>query len=266
MEISEVNSLDKTSRQRVSVERERSLAPRRRPGRLGQLWLIIVFAAIIVVAAVMIGKGNNQPQQSESNIREKARQVASLFAGIPQHGTVLGKRNAPVTLTEFVDLQCSACGAYTDRVLPELISRYVRAGKLRVDLRLWVLRDHANMSLYPTQIAFAAQQQGQLWQFVDLFYNFQRPEAASSSFIARLLDAMPELDADRVFADANRAAVVEQINRVDYEAEQLGVTGTPSFLISRRNGIPRPLGNEEELLDKSELFSAIETELKKTPR
>ncbi len=140
------------------------------------------------------------------------------------------------------------------------------AGKLRVDLRLWVLRDHANMSLYPTQIAFAAQQQGQLWQFVDLFYNFQRPEAASSSFIARLLDAMPELDADRVFADANRAAVVEQINRVDYEAEQLGVTGTPSFLISRRNGIPRPLGNEEELLDKSELFSAIETELKKTPR
>ncbi len=40
---------------------------------------------------------------------------STLFAGIPEHDGVLGDPKAPVTVTEFLDLQCPICAEASKR-------------------------------------------------------------------------------------------------------------------------------------------------------
>ena len=39
---------------------------------------------------------------------------SEALKGIPQNGFVLGDPNAPVTLVEYIDLQCPICAAVRD--------------------------------------------------------------------------------------------------------------------------------------------------------
>ena len=61
--------------------------------------------------------------------------VNRLYDGIPQDGATLGNPDAPATMVEFVDLQCPFCAEYTRDALPTIVKRYVRTGKLKVELR-----------------------------------------------------------------------------------------------------------------------------------
>ena len=62
-----------------------------------------------------------------------ATTVHRLFKGIPQQGNALGKASAPVTMVEYVDLQCPYCDQFELGVLPDLVSRYVRPGLLKIE-------------------------------------------------------------------------------------------------------------------------------------
>src|SRR5690349_11279977 len=66
---------------------------------------IVAAAAVAVVLGITLGKGSaasstNAPAVgSLANALPGAVSVNSLFKGIPQHGTTLGRSSAPVTLT-----------------------------------------------------------------------------------------------------------------------------------------------------------------------
>ena len=66
-----------------------------------------------------------------------ADEVAGLYSGLPQNGTTLGSPKAPVTLTEYIDLQCPYCAEFETQTLPGLVKRYVRPGNLRIVMRPW---------------------------------------------------------------------------------------------------------------------------------
>src|SRR5207244_5893841 len=55
-----------------------------------------------------------------------------LFAGISEHGNVLGSPKAPATMVEYVDLQCPHCRDFEATVMPTIVQRFVRTGKLKV--------------------------------------------------------------------------------------------------------------------------------------
>jgi protein-disulfide isomerase len=192
---------------------------------LVRLGLLAALAAIAVVVALVIAgpgnsdlnKGGGTPAAAESALR-----------GIPQSGIALGSPKAPVTMVEFADLQCPFCAEYHRNVFPTVLRRYVRTGKVRLELRL--LRFLGPDSDRLARVAVAAAAQDRMWQFVGLAYERQGRENsgyATDSFINGLA-----ADAGLKRIDAG-AAAERQVSRNEQVAHTLGVDSTPSFLIGR---------------------------------
>jgi protein-disulfide isomerase len=191
-----------------------------------RLGLLAALAVVAVLAMVAVGApGKNEPAKGGTAIAESA------LKGIPQSGINLGSPAAPVTLVEFADLQCPYCADYHRNVFPDLVKRYVRTGKLRLELRL--LRFLGPDSDRLARAAAGASAHNRLWQFVGLAYQRQGRENsgyATEDFINGLA-----ADAGLRSLDAG-AAADRQVRHAEHAARTLGIDSTPSFLIGRTGG------------------------------
>jgi protein-disulfide isomerase len=103
-----------------------------------------VVAAAAAVVAILVGVqvlgGDDTPTKASQF--QDVPAVIALVKGIPQNGPVIGDPKAPVTITEFADLQCSVCAAASTGVVRELITKYARTGKAKLEprFRAWSLR------------------------------------------------------------------------------------------------------------------------------
>jgi protein-disulfide isomerase len=167
--------------------------------------------------------------------------LAQRFAGVPEYGDALGSDRAPFTLVEFADLQCPFCARYDRDVLPGVIERFVRTGRLRLELRpIAVL---GPQSAPAAAAALAAGLQGRAWPFADLFYRNQLPENSGYvtwPFIARIAVAVPGLDAARLRRDTVSAQVRGALADDQRSAVTARITGTPGFRLGRTGGVLGP--------------------------
>jgi protein-disulfide isomerase len=192
--------------------------------RLGLLAGLAVVAVLVAVVAASPGKDDSGKGGSPAA-------VTSALKGIPQSGVTLGSPHAPVTMVEFADLQCPFCAEYSRNVLPTIIDRYVRTGKLQLQLRL--LRFLGPDSDRLARVAAAAAGQNRMWQFIELAYERQGRENsgyATDDFINSLA-----ADASLKQTDAG-AAAERQVRQSEQAAQSLGIDSTPSFLIGRTGG------------------------------
>ena len=154
-------------------------AHNRRRRRLWQLGAAAGLALVAVVVAVAVSSSSGTP-------KTPAPAKSTLFAGIPEHDGVLGDPKAPVTVTEFLDLQCPICAEASKTTLPTLVNDYVRTGKVKLQAR--TLHFIGADSSRAAQAAAGAQAQGKLWPFVEAFYAAQGQE--NSGYVT---DSLPAL-------------------------------------------------------------------------
>jgi protein-disulfide isomerase len=217
-------------KERARAEREQRAAEEqareRRTRRLWQLGAAVATAAAVVIIAIVV-----------SSAGKSKVSAPTIFSGIPQHGNVLGNPNAPVTMTEFADLQCPYCREYTAAVMPSLLQRYVRTGKVKM-----VYQDLAflgNDSVKAGRAAAAAGAQNKLWQFVDVAYADQGGESSgyvTDSWLRGVAAKVPGLDVIRVMSERNATSTLQAIEQARTQAKQLGVTTTPTFFLQRGAG------------------------------
>jgi protein-disulfide isomerase len=174
--------------------------------------------------------------------------ATSLFDGIAQDGIALGSPDAPFVLTEFADLQCPFCAAYARDVLPGVVERHVRSGRLRLELH--VLAFLGEDSVRGGAMAAAAARQDRLWSFAEAFYRSQGPENsgyATDAFLRATAEATPGLDVDRAFRERDDRAVLQTLAEAERAAGALGADHTPAFYLRKGDGRPRAI--EPEALD-----------------
>lgn len=153
---------------------------------------------------------------------------------VPPH--VRGNPNAPVTLEEFADFQCGACGAYYPE-LKKIESEF--ADRLKVIYRENPLYPNHPYSVIAAQTAEAAglQGEGQFWAMHDKLFENQKTWAEAKdkdAVIAIFVDYAKQigLDTDRFMRDLSGEAVAQRILQDGKRSHALGVMQTPTFFIN----------------------------------
>jgi protein-disulfide isomerase len=144
------------------------------------------------------------------------------------HRTV---ESAPVTLVEFGDFQCPACGSYHP-VLKQLLAEF--GSDLQLVFRNFPLTNaHANAYL-AAQAAEAASLQNKYWEMHDLLYEKQT-EWDNSSTAQAVFEKYAQdlkLDVAKFKADLSSTQVTETVNQDMRDGQDLSVNSTPTFYLN----------------------------------
>jgi protein-disulfide isomerase len=222
---------------------------------LVRLGVIASLDLVVVVAAAVAGPGGDDPVAPAAPAAP-----TRLFDGIPQDGITLGSPKARAVMTEFADLQCPFCAAYARDVLPTVVDRYVRTGRLRLELH--VLAFLGDDSVRSGAMSAAAAQQDRLWSFTDGFYHHQGAENsgyATDDFLRGIGEATPGLDVERAFDDRVRPQVLETLGEAERAAGALGADHMPAFYLRRGDRPARPV--EPSALTEDALTAALDEAL-----
>lgn len=149
------------------------------------------------------------------------------------HGYVLGSDSAPVTIVEFADFQCPACGAFDVVQWPDVYHNLVQTGKVR-----WVFKDwpidhlHSNARL-ASHAAACADDQGKFWPMKERLYAFQGQWSYGTGQMGQFRDYLKAVGGDpSVWDDCMRSLkYAGRIEGTKQEGNRLGVGSTPTFLI-----------------------------------
>ena len=202
-----------------------------------QLGAVVGIAVVVLIVLVAISSTNSSTSANGPSLT--AAQVRTLLSGISQHGTTLGSDAAPVTVTEFADLQCPFCQAYTVGESPTIVTKYVRTGEVKFVFRnLAVIGPQSEPA---AQAAAAAGLQNKLWNFADVFYANQREENSgyvTNAFIERIAAKVPGLNVAAMMAARSSSVVSKQLATAFALAKADGVRGTPTFIVQRAGQRP----------------------------
>ena len=230
------------TQQRAAARAEReareaaAAAAERRKRRMYMLGGAVVVAAIIVGIAIAVSSGGGGGGGSKSGGgTEGAAEVTAKLSGIPQSGTTLGNPNAPVTITEFADLQCPICQEFNSGTLSQLIPNEVKQGKVKLQFRfLQTATRDADTFKAESVAALAAGKQNKLWNYVELFYRNQGEEGSgyvTGSFLTGLAKSIPGLDMTQWTQDRGDSSLATQVTTDASAAQSLGFNATPSIVV-----------------------------------
>jgi protein-disulfide isomerase len=238
--------------ERIAAERAEAAASVRRRRTWRLLAAAGLAACVVAVAAVASSSGGAKPATAPVA-------KSTLFAGLPEHNGVLGNPKAPLTVTEYVDLQCPICAVASHDTLPALVRDYVRTGKVKLQLR--TLQFIGPDSQVAARFAFGAERQGRLWPFLESFYAAQGQENSGyvTAGFLRSVASAAGVDAAAAQRVADSAAAQDALNTANSDAQALGVNATPTFTVARGSGPAHVLAGGNH--DIASLSSALDAQL-----
>ena len=211
--------------------------------------MLIVIAFIAVAIAISAGRGGGPPKPGSTQAKRDAAAVATLLRGIPQSGTTLGSPRAPVTVTEFADLECSVCRSFALGAEKELIAHEVRPGRVKLVYRSLCTATctgplgHSGF-IEQQSAAYAAGLQGLGWYYIALFYEEQGAEG-TSYVTPRYLDALarqiPRLEYRKWQSDSRRERLRAQLDADGSAAAAQGFAATPTIVVKGPRGRAQPI-------------------------
>jgi protein-disulfide isomerase len=208
------------------------------PKVLGIALAIVVAIALAAVLGVVLSNGSSGTSAATGTTLPDSDVIAQQFQGIPQKGNVLGKANAPVTMVEYIDLQCPVCREFETAVMPSILERYVRTGKVKVEARpiAFIGPD----SERGRRAMIAAEPRNKAFNFSQILYFNQGAENSGwldDSMIASAAVSVG-LDPQTILGNMNSSTVADKEKAYDQQSRSDGVSGTPTIGIAKTGAKP----------------------------
>jgi protein-disulfide isomerase len=211
--------------------------------------IIGVVLAAVIAAVVLMSRQSTSSSSSSTNAGAATGANPSTASRAPAPGAAnpytRGAANAKVTLEEFSDFQCPACGSL-EPGLRRVLNDY--GDRVRFTFRHFPLQMH-KYAFVASRAAEAAGQQGKFWEMHDMIYDNQKewseamePRVQFDAYATRL-----GLDVQRFRADMSRQDLADRITADLMRGNTVGVKGTPTIYLNGRELMPGKLVNEDDL-------------------
>ncbi len=194
-------------------------------------FLIFIGAAVLLAFAYYFYAMSNKANQPAAEVT------------VTEQDHVRGATTGKVTLVEFGDFQCPACGAY-EPIVRKVTSD--NAATLKVVFKHFPLTQIHQNALLAAKASEAAAIQGKFWEMHDILYDKQTEWSgtlsARDAFVAYA--GVIGLDVAKFTQDLNSKAIEDKIVAEYKEGTLLGVQGTPTFFLNGKK-IQNPASPEE---------------------
>ena len=179
---------------------------------------------------------------------------------VKEDSHILGGESAPVTLVEFSDFECPACGASAPAVKKLLATYPDQIQLVYRHFPLDSIHKYARLAAYAGE---AAGLQGKFWEMHDILFaqqaQWSKADDAEAIFVSYAQEL--ELDVEKFSQDMDSQEVKDRVDQGVTDGNLAKVQATPTFFINGQKvtGIGSPQFNELLEVALAESESAVES-------
>lgn len=199
------------------------------------LWLIFAISIVSLglnIAILSKVEGPVAPKKAERRELPPVQpEPQNVTITLEDNDPVKGDPNAPVIIVEFSDFQCPFCRRFAMQTLPLIKEKYIDTGKAKLIFMDLPLPFH-QYAKDAAKAANCAMRQGKYWEMHDKLFEtgLLTPDDVKSH--AKEL----KLDVNKFEECLKDPSVEDEINGDIRVANEVGINGTPSFIIGKNKG------------------------------
>lgn len=187
----------------------------------------VITAVSILTVAILVGGIFLTSSQGQVTEQSQKTDITTLIRA-NSHKTTDEKKK--VTLVEFGDFQCPACGAFYP-IVKQLMDSH--KDSMALVFRHFPLPQHANAPL-AAEVAEAAGKQGKFWEMYNLLYSHQNEWAETSNARDIFIGYAKKINIneEEFTKDIDSNAYSSKIDEDKNDGISLGVNSTPTFYLN----------------------------------
>ena len=197
-----------------------------------------VAIACIFCGVLLVNMIDTEPTQildeiTISEITATEKPTTASFYG--NASPILGDINAPLTLVEFGDYQCTFCKKFFDETEKSILMNYVETGKVKVLFKDFIVVNEDSVNA--ASAAHCANDQKMFWQYHSTLYNNWDGEGtgwASSEQLHQFASTLG-LDMNEFSECMSQSKWKDMVLSSHADGRTLGVDATPTFFIIDEN-------------------------------
>ena len=206
-------------------------------------WPSLGIGAVIAIACIFFGVMMTNMVDTESTqildeitINDISSIKKPTFSSFTDNASpILGDGNAPLTLIEFGDYQCTYCKKFFHETEESIVMNYVETGKVKILFKDFIVVNEDSVNA--ASAAHCANDQQMFWQYHSTLYNNWDGEGtgwASSEQLHQFASTLG-LDMNKFSECMSQSKWKEFVHASHADGRTLGVDATPTFFIIDQN-------------------------------
>lgn len=199
----------------------------------------LYYLAIPILIGVLVG-GVLSEYGVNSNDSKKL-----TFSKLVENGSpVMGNINAPITILEWGDYQCTFCYKFHQNTLDIINEDFIKTGKVKFIFKDFPL--NGPDSKLAAEASYCAQDQEKYWQYHDeLYKNWggERTGWITRESLTKFAETV-DLDIEKFNKCLDDHKYENKVNSLYAFGKEIGIDATPSFLVFNDEKIIKIRGNQ----------------------
>ncbi|MBE0524557.1 MAG: DsbA family protein [Methanosarcinales archaeon] len=187
---------------------------------------ITIFLSLITLLAINLNYKSNSNEELNTPTEPTQENPKSQFSA--DDDPVKGSKEAPVTIIEFSDFECSFCASFSLQVLPLIEENYIQTGKVKLVFRDFPLDFHPHAKK-AAEASECADEQDKYWEYHNKLFENQ-----NALDIKNLKQYAADLGLDETeFNEClDSGTMTSEVEKDLQDGSGYGISGTPTFFIS----------------------------------